>query len=321
MRYGLLLACGIWLLPARPAMAFIPTSVGGHPGELDLNLQLGFERGKIEPNENPDSFQRARGFNLYTLGVGYTLGDFGAFQDVTLRLQGTYYTSPPERSDRTVNDRPLDPTRCVAPARLDGSVCEFHPSDRGGLVTLTASANFVHKADFSFGAFVQGTVALGVDLEKFANPPVHHIGAGLTLGVHLTSWLGFESLTFVGLGTRPFGTEQNGAVALSNLLVFEAPRWVLPWKAGVKLGPYAELDLNERFDPVYDAAYSGTAPDGSPRRDRIRASRFAVSILPYFLVTDAVAVEGGYVQKLFGYDARATQFFYVGVRGSLAVGR
>jgi hypothetical protein len=43
--------------------------------------------------------------------------------------------------------------------------------------------------------------------------------------------------------------------------------------------------------------------------------------LPYFLVTDAFAVEGGYVQKLFGYDARATQFFYVGVRGSFALGR
>ena len=72
---------------------------------------------------------------------------------------------------------------------------------------------------------------------------------------------------------------------------------------------------------MYDAAYSGTGPDGAPRRDRIRAARFALSILPYFLITDAFAVEGGYVQKFFGYDARATQFFYVGVRGSFAIGR
>src|SRR5262249_21345835 len=239
----------------------------------------------------------------------------------TLRLQGTYYTSPPERTDRTVNGRPLEPSRCVAPARLDGSVCEFHPSDRGGLVTVTVSSNFVHTADFAFGAVLQGRAALGVDLDKFANPPVHHFAGGITLGVHLTSWLGFESLTFVGLGTRPFGKEQNGAVALSNLLVFEAPRWILPWKAGIKLGPYAELDLNERFDPVYDAAYSGTLPDGTPRRDRIRAARFAVSVLPYFLITDGLAVEGGYVQKLLGYDARATQFFYAGVRASVAIDR
>ncbi len=321
MRKKLLFVCVVWLLEARRGDAFIAFPVGGHPGELDLNLQLGIEAGKIEPNENPDSWQRARGFNVYTLGVGYTFGDFGVLKDVSLRLQGRYYTSPPERTDRTLDGRPVDPTRCVAPARLDGNVCEFHPSDQGALVTITASANFVHTADFSFGAFLQGTAAPGVDLEKFANPSVHYFAGGVTLGVHVTPWLGFESLTFVGLGTRPFGTEQNGAVALSNLFVFEAPRWILPWKAGVKLGPYVEMDLHERFDPVYDAAYSGTSPDGAPRRDRIRAARFALSILPYFLITDTFAVEGGYVQKLFGYDARATQFFYVGVRGSFAVGR
>ena len=226
MRKSLLLASCLWLLEARPAAAFVPTPVGGHPGELDVHLQLGIEGGKIEPNENGDSFQRAHGFNLYTLGVGYTLGSFGAFQDVALRVQGTYFTSPAERTDRTLDGRPIDPARCVAPARLDGNICEFHPADRGGLVTLTVSTNFVHQADFSFGAFLQGTVALGVDLEKFANPSVHHFGGGITLGVHLTPWLAFESLTFVGLGTRPFGSEQNGAVALSNLLVFEAPSWI-----------------------------------------------------------------------------------------------
>ncbi len=113
---------------AGETVLFVPTPVGGHPGELDLNLRLGIEAGTIEPNENSDSFQRARGFLLYTLGVGYTFGDFGVLKDVSLHLQGTYYTSPPERTDRTLEGRPVDPTRCVAPARLDGSVCEFHPA-------------------------------------------------------------------------------------------------------------------------------------------------------------------------------------------------
>src|SRR5439155_21405707 len=117
-----------------------------------------------------------------------------------------------------------------------------------------------------------------------------------------------------GFGRRPFGTAQNGAVAMNNLLGFEARRWLLPWRAGVKVGPYAELDLHQRYDPVYDAAYSGTAPDGTPRADRIRAARFAIALLPYFLVTERLSVEAGYVQKLFGYDARATQFYYLGVR-------
>jgi hypothetical protein len=38
-------------------------------------------------------------------------------------------------------------------------------------------------------------------------------------------------------------------------------------------------------------------------------------MLPYFLVTEHLAVEAGYIQKFFGYDARATQAYFLGVRG------
>jgi hypothetical protein len=300
---------------AAPARAFVPIPVGGHPGELDLSLQLGIEAGKIEPNENADSWQRAHDFRLYGLSAGYTFGDLGVFQDLSLRVEGIYYTSPAERSDRTIAGRALDPARCVAPARLDGGACEFHAADDGALASVSISTNLVHKADFSFGVFLRGTAAIGLETTKFASPSVHYLAAGVSLGIHLTPWLGFQSLTFIGLGTRPFSDDQNGAVALNNLLVFEASRWLLPWRAGVKIGPYVELDLNERFDQVYDAAYSGSAPDGSARVDRIRAARFALSFLPYMLITERVSVEAGYVQKLFGYDARATQYYYLGVRG------
>src|SRR5881394_2784881 len=59
-------ALAISLLAPRAALAFVPIPIGGHAGELDLALQLGLERGKIEPNENQDSWQRSRGFVLYT---------------------------------------------------------------------------------------------------------------------------------------------------------------------------------------------------------------------------------------------------------------
>ena len=116
--------------------------------------------------------------------------------------------------------------------------------------------------------------------------------------------------------------ETDGAVALSNLLAFEAERWLLPWKAGVKIGPCVEMDLHERFDAGYDVAYSGVDPTtGAVRADRIRASRFAIALLPYFQVPPRFGIELGVVQKLFGYDARATRFLFVSVRALFEPGR
>ena len=37
------------LLLSSPAWALIPTPVGGHKGELDVNLRVTLERGKVEP--------------------------------------------------------------------------------------------------------------------------------------------------------------------------------------------------------------------------------------------------------------------------------
>jgi hypothetical protein len=42
--------------------------------------------------------------------------------------------------------------------------------------------------------------------------------------------------------------------------------------------------------------------------------RLSVAVLPYFWITNHAAIELGYVQQLFGYDAPATQFWSAGVR-------
>ncbi len=42
--------------------------------------------------------------------------------------------------------------------------------------------------------------------------------------------------------------------------------------------------------------------------------RFAAAFFPYVQITDYVVLEVSYVQKLFGYDTPATQFFTAGVR-------
>lgn len=325
---GIPLLCLAVGISAR-AHAFVPTPVGGHPGELDVNAQVTTERGKTEPNENQKSFMRPKGWYEYKLGVGYTWGHFGPLQFFSTRLEATYYTTPAERNDPSewqVGAPGSSPPGTIAPECTAGAKflgageCEFYPADQGTQLSATVSAALIHDPKFALGFFLRGTVPFAMDLEKFGNPRIDYLAGGWQLGVELESWLSYEVGFFIGSGTRPVSQKQNGAVALSNLFHFHAERWLLPWKVGIKLGPYVEGDIHERFDERYDRAYSPVElpqPGGQPiqQRDRIRAARFAVALLPYFLVTEHLAVEAGYIQKFFGYDARATQAYFVGVRG------
>lgn len=312
------------------AHAFVSTPVGGHPGELDLNLQFTAERGKTEPAENQDSWFKPRGFHEYKLGVGYTFGDLGPLEFFALRVEGTYFTSPEEVSDPTKFEvaAPGEGTagvpgagECIAGAEyLGDGVCRFHPADEGAIVTSTVSFAVIHDAKFALGLFARTQIPIGMQLDKFANPRIDYFALGSQVGVDLKPWLIYESSIYFGSGTRPFGEQQNGAFALTNLFHLRARSWLLPWKAGLKLGPYLEVDLHERHDARYDAAYGAIAL-GAPGEaasqvsDRIRAVRFATVLTPYFLITEHLALELGYIQKFFGYDARATQVYFVGARG------
>lgn len=323
-------AGGLLVLGAASAHGFVATSVGGRPGELDVNLRATAERGKIEPNENEASWVKARDFYEYKLGVGYTFGHYGPLQFFSARLEATYYQSPAERNDPSKwavqPEGSSTPTQlvpeCAAGARfLGGGVCEFYAEDRGTLLTPSISAALAFDPKFAFGVFLRGTIPIGMDKEKFANPRLDYFAGGWQMGVELTDWLTYESMMYLGSGTRPFGKEQNGAVAMGNWLHFNADTWLLPWKAGVKAGPYVEGDIHERYDARFDRAYSPQVlpqpgdPGPTQHRDRIRAARFAVALMPYFLVTEHLAVELGYIQKFFGYDARATQAYFAGLRG------
>ena len=321
-------------LLSTPALGFVSTPVGGHPGELDLNLQFTAERGKTEPTENQDSWFKPEGFHEYKLGAGYTFGDLGPLEFFALRLEGTFFQSPEEVSDPDKFELAAPGAgssgvpgagECTAGAEyLGDGVCQFYSADEGGIATATVSFAVIHDAKFALGLFVRGQVPIGMDLDKFANPRLDYFALGSQVGVDLKPWLLYESSIYLGSGTRPFGEQQNGAFALTNLFHLRARSWLLPWKAGLKLGPYLEVDIHERHDARYDAAYSPIAlaaagEQPSQSSDRIRAVRVATAILPYFLVTEHLAVELGYIQKFFGYDARATQVYFLGLRGLFAL--
>jgi hypothetical protein len=247
---------------------------------------------------------------MYTLGAGYTHGAIGPLLDVTFRLEGTYFYSPAEVNDPERGA--VDAGDCLSGVTPDPGLCEFHPNDGGGFITPSISWNVLHPGDYALGFFVVGNVPIDVDFARFVAPRIDYVAGGMTFGVRMREWLSAQSKLYVGSGTFGGDRGQNATIALTQLIGFEAERWILPWKAGIQLGPYFDGDLfGQRTDPAYDAAYTADYPE---RSDRIRMMRFGIAILPYFQVTEALAVELGYVQKIFGYDTPATQFFTVGAR-------
>ncbi len=302
---GLTMALLLVIAP-NTASALIPTAVGGRPGETDVAIRVSLERGLVEPNENQNSWQKAR-WNMYTIDAGRNFGSVGPLRDFFVRLGYTYVYSPAEVSERS----PVLPARCLGRA-LPGNVCEFYPSDSSSMISPAVGFNLIHDGDFAFGVFLQGNVPLSLDATKFVQPRVDHVGGGTNVGVRLRPWLTFETRMYFGSGLIGSPKRQNATVAIISVFGLQASRWLLPWKIGIKFGPYFDGDLTERTDERYDAAYTAGFDQGV--RDRIRMMRFAGAIFPYVQITEHAVLELSYVQKLFGYDTPATQFFTAGAR-------
>lgn len=296
------------LLLSSPAWALIPTPVGGHKGELDVNLRVTLERGKVEPNDNTASFQKAR-WQLYTLGTGYAVGDVSVFQDLSLRLEWTAFQAPAEKNDLARG--PLTMAQCRSGKLSAEGQCEFHPADTGTYATPQLSFNLIHTGTHSFGFFLMGNIPIGIDYKRFVVPRTDLVAGGIQTGTFLTERFTVETRIYLGSGNF-IGGKQNSTIAISTAFGIRGKRWLLPWPAGIKAGTYFDGDLlNERTDPAYDQAYTAGYPE---RSDRIRMMRFGALVAPYFQVTDSFAVELSYVQKIFGYDTPATQFYSAGVR-------
>jgi hypothetical protein len=300
------------LLLSSTAHALIPVPVGGHAGDVDATARVTLERGKVEPNENPASWQKAN-WELYSVGGGYTYGDAGPIRDLSFRFEGTWFTAPAERSDPSRGTVAAE--RCLTGRIPAPGQCVFHSADSGVFLTPSVAFNIIHKGDFSFGFFVLGNIPVGIDYRRFVVPRTDFVAGGFQTGTRLTPSFTFESRTYLGSGLKLGGGKQNGTIAITNLLGFEASKWLLPWKAGIKGGSYFDGDLfGERSDAAYDAAYTAGYPD---RTDRIRMMRFGVVVAPYAQITEHAAIELSFVQKIFGYDTPATKFLSLGVRGVL----
>lgn len=284
--------------------ALPPISVGGQEGEVDVNTGFLGAFGQSQPTERPSSWQPAN-TKVLSMGAGYAFGKLGPFHDIYVRLDGSYYTSAEEN----------------VPAGDDlAAGFTVFQQDRGGYLTGTAFAKLIHQPRFSFGLYVQGSLPIDVNFEKFSNVRIHYFGGGTTVDVFLTDpakllRLRYRSRLFLGTGAMQDDYQHNASINLDNLLLFEAERWVLPWRMGIGIGPSFESDLNEHVNQAYYQSYARVTAD-FVNGDRVRAMSFAVTLAPYFRITKHAALEVRFRQQLAGIDSPATQIWAGGLRAT-----
>jgi len=262
------------------ARALVSSQAQGNEGDWKVELRTTLERGKVEPNENTASFQKAK-IDIYEASAARFFGaGFGSRHFAKLQL------------------RAFESGREEAAGRL------FHEKDRGQAISLTYGFDLVHELRYSLGIYASVTPFASFNKAKFSQPRIDLASLGFQLGVGLSDSFSMETLLHFGLG---YARQQNSYLAFSQVVGWNLEQATgLP--ANIKLGPYLEMDLQERYDDKYDAAFS---PTGRP--DRIRAVKFGLlGAFNVGLGNDWYA-SLAYVQKIGGYDAPATNATSLGL--------
>lgn len=258
------------------ALVSSPSTVAN--GEWVIEAKSIFERGKVEPNENKDSYQQAE-INIYQLALSHGLTGSSFGSDHYFRVDYRYFTSGKEEAAGQV----------------------FYEKDTGNVATLTYGFNLVHEPVYSAGIYASVSPLSSYNKDKFSSPRVDLWALGFRSGLELSpSWFTESSIHY---GSGQPG-RQNSYLALTNLFGFKLSELV-GWPMTLKFGPYAELDTQDRTDTKYDAAFSA-----SGRTDRIRSMKVGTIVAIDINLPSSWFISGGYVQKLGGYDAPATHALY-----------
>ncbi len=247
------------------------------PGGWEVLLKTELMRGLSGPENLPETQQtQVPHVNIYEVGGAYSVGTKGVFQDIKVRLSGSYYKSA---------------------AELLLGIPKY-PLDDGWILGAEISANFIHEPERLLGVFLRSQNPLGMNVEKFINPKVDRIGLGVQTAFKFSEDFGQEMVLFFGSGVKGGGFEQNPAITLSLL-----GAWIIDANRGavLRIGPFFEGDIGERKDAQY-----GT--------QGVRAFRLGMTIAASYEFVKDVALEASFTQKFSGNYFRATKDFIVSIR-------
>lgn len=250
------------------------------------DLRAILERGKVEPNENRDSYQEAK-IDIYQIAITRKLPD-------ALSPGSSPYVK-------------IDYKNIRSGAEIVGGR-SFYAEDRGNTLGLTYGFSVDTSENSNLSFYGSVTPIRDLNENKFSLPRVDLWNLGMQSSSNWSEYWGFESSILYGSG---IAGKQNSYLATAQSFVLKAnTKNAMP--ITFRIGPYAELDLSERFDAQYDAVF--TAPG---RRDRIRSAKIG------FLTSADISAPGfadisiGYIQKLGGYDATATNAITIALKRHL----
>jgi hypothetical protein len=242
------------------------------------------ERGKVEPNENRNSFQSAD-IQIQRLNYSHGIKDFLGLDRSHIFVELGQFKSAKEQVGATL----------------------FYDEDSGDYVNIGFSADLSHHLDRNLGFYFNYSLARNYNKEKFSNPRLDQFAFGFTTAAEVTENIFHKTLLHFGSGDSK---AQNSYLAADIGFGYKL-NLLLGRLSSFSTSVFLEADTAERFDAKYDVGFS---PVGT--QDRIRAFKYGTVIAFETELTKALFVGATHLQKLGGYDARSTQItsFQVGYK-------
>jgi len=246
-------------------------------GENYFSFGSQFERGKIEPNENRNSFQDAQ-IDIYKFKYARGFEGFLGFSRSNIYFEYGNFNSTKEQVGSTL----------------------FYENDQGSYLTLGFSNNIVQDLDKQFGFYIQTTPNKSYNKNKFSNPRIDLFALGLNSAFNITENFFQKNLIHYGSGDN---SAQNSYLAVDVGFGYRLNHLV-EQQFTISGSLFLEADVSERKDALYDAAFST-----SGLQDRIRAFKYGTLIGADLAITKQISLNINYLQNLGGYDARSTQIY------------
>lgn len=174
-----------------------------------------------------------------------------------------------------------------------------HGSDAGWALTLRSGGNFIHKRKFIFGPWFETTAPIIIDKEKFLNPVLNYVGAGLNAVYSFIPEIGLNQSIFVGSGLFA-PNRRNLNLRSATLGIFNVGKPLFNWDMILHTGGVLETDLTTRTDSAYQVSALG---DG-----RIKNFVFITPFLFDLSLGNKWTLSAGHAVKWLGKSVRGSQF-------------